>query len=64
VIGRTIQLNDTNVEIVGVMPAEFELPTAEVQLWRPIYQLPASSSRPQAHGSSRKPRPACNDLAV
>jgi putative ABC transport system permease protein len=37
VIGRTIQLSDMNVEIVGVMPPEFELPTAEIQLWQPIH---------------------------
>lgn len=37
IIGRTIQLGDANVEIVGVMPPEFELPTAEVQLWQPLW---------------------------
>ena len=36
-IGRTIQLSGTTVEIVGVMPPGFELPTAEIQLWRPIF---------------------------
>ena len=25
-----------NVEVVGVMPPEFELPTADVQLWQPL----------------------------
>ena len=30
VIGRKIEFNDTTVEIVGVMPPGFELPTAEV----------------------------------
>ena len=37
VIGRTIQFNDMTVEIVGVMPPEFELPTADVQLWQPLF---------------------------
>jgi predicted permease len=37
VIGRTVQLSGTSVEIVGVMPPGFELPTADVQLWRPIF---------------------------
>jgi predicted permease len=37
VIGRTIRLSDMSVEIVGVMPPGFELPTAEVQLWRPVF---------------------------
>jgi putative ABC transport system permease protein len=35
VIGRTIRLGTSNVEIVGVMPPGFELPTADVQLWQP-----------------------------
>jgi putative ABC transport system permease protein len=37
VIGRTVRLNAASVEIVGVMPQEFELPTADVQLWQPLY---------------------------
>ena len=37
VIGRTIHVGDMPFEIVGVMPAEFDLPTADVQLWRPLY---------------------------
>ena len=37
VIGRSVQLNDQSVEIVGVMPPGFELPTAEVQLWQPLF---------------------------
>jgi predicted permease len=36
VIGRTIQFNGTNVEVIGVMPPEFELPTSDVQLWQPV----------------------------
>ena len=34
VIGKTVRLNETNVEIVGVMAPEFKLPRADVQLWR------------------------------
>ena len=30
VVGRSVQLDDATVEIVGVMPREFELPTADV----------------------------------
>jgi putative ABC transport system permease protein len=37
VVGRSMQLGDVNVEIVGVMPPEFELPTADVQLWQPLW---------------------------
>ena len=36
-IGRSVMLNGTNVEIVGVMPTEFELPTSDVQLWQPLF---------------------------
>jgi predicted permease len=36
-IGKTIQFNGNSVEVVGVMPAGFELPTADVQLWQPLY---------------------------
>jgi predicted permease len=36
VIGRSVRLGDDTVEIVGVMPPGFELPTEEVQLWQPL----------------------------
>jgi predicted permease len=36
-IGQTIQLDGSTVEVVGVMPPGFELPTADVQLWRPLW---------------------------
>jgi putative ABC transport system permease protein len=36
-VGRTIQVDGASVEVVGVMPPEFELPTAEVQIWRPLW---------------------------
>ena len=37
VLGRTILLNDQSVEIVGVMPPEFQLPNAEIELWQPLF---------------------------
>ncbi|MGH9721025.1 MAG: ABC transporter permease [Bryobacteraceae bacterium] len=37
IVGRTIQLDGASVEVVGVMPPRFELPTAEVQLWQPLW---------------------------
>jgi putative ABC transport system permease protein len=37
VLSRSIQLDNRNVDIIGVMPPEFALPTAEVQLWRPLF---------------------------
>jgi predicted permease len=36
VVGRSVRLGDDSVEIVGVMPREFELPAADVQLWQPL----------------------------
>jgi predicted permease len=36
-VGRTIQLDGTSAQIVGVMPTGFELPTPDVQLWRPLW---------------------------
>ncbi|HVH56846.1 MAG TPA: ABC transporter permease [Vicinamibacterales bacterium] len=36
VIGRTLDVDRVPCQIVGVMPSEFQLPGAEVQLWRPI----------------------------
>ena len=36
VIGRSIPFSDLTVEVVGVMPPGFELPTADVQLWQPL----------------------------
>ena len=42
VIGRSVRLNEANVEIIGVMPPEFELPTAEVQLWQPLFFGPGA----------------------
>lgn len=36
IIGRTLDVNGQNREIVGVMPERFQLPTAEAQLWLPL----------------------------
>jgi putative ABC transport system permease protein len=36
IIGEKIQFSEMTVEVIGVMPPEFELPTADVQLWRPL----------------------------
>jgi putative ABC transport system permease protein len=37
VVGRTIQVDGGGVEVVGVMPPGFELPTADVQIWQPLW---------------------------
>lgn len=36
VVGRTMMLNHTPVQIVGVMPASFKFPLAETDLWMPL----------------------------
>src|SRR5215472_998251 len=36
IVGRTITLDDTAREVVGVMPPDFRFPTAATQLWVPI----------------------------
>jgi predicted permease len=50
VIGTRIQLNDQTLQIVGVMPREFELPTADVQLWLPLFFGPGAQD-PRSRGS-------------
>ena len=47
VIGRSVRLGDATVDIVGVMPREFELPAPDVQLWQPLW-FDATRSRPTA----------------
>ncbi|HWF89692.1 MAG TPA: ABC transporter permease, partial [Pyrinomonadaceae bacterium] len=36
VVGRTLSLNNTPTQIVGVMPAEFKFPRYEIDLWTPL----------------------------
>jgi len=36
IVGRTLSLNQTPTEIIGVMPADFRFPRAEVDLWIPL----------------------------
>ena len=36
VVGRTLNLNNTPTQIVGVMPAEFKFPRYETDLWTPL----------------------------
>jgi predicted permease len=36
VVGRTLSLNNTPTQIVGVMPAEFKFPRYETDLWTPL----------------------------
>jgi putative ABC transport system permease protein len=45
IIGRTIQLDGAPVQIVGVMPAGFEYPSENVDLWQPWGWNPDSRQR-------------------
>jgi predicted permease len=36
-IGASIEIDGTRAEVVGVMPPGFDLPTPDVQLWRPLW---------------------------
>jgi putative ABC transport system permease protein len=42
VVGRTIRLNGRGHEIVGVMGPAFRYPSADVELWAPLYIPPAA----------------------
>src|SRR5215212_2114295 len=35
-VGRTLSLNNTPTQIVGVMPADFKFPRYEIDLWTPL----------------------------
>jgi putative ABC transport system permease protein len=37
VIGRSIELGGNTVTVIGVMPPGFELPNAEITLWKPFF---------------------------
>ena len=36
ILGRTITLDDTRYQVVGVMPPDFAFPSRQVEFWRPI----------------------------
>jgi putative ABC transport system permease protein len=42
VLGRVIRLNDVDREIVGIMPAGFSYPSANVELWFPMRLDPSN----------------------
>jgi predicted permease len=35
-VGRTLQIDGTNSQVIGVMPATFQFPARDVQFWAPI----------------------------
>jgi putative ABC transport system permease protein len=40
ILGRSIDLEGVNREVVGVMPAEFAFPSAKTQVWLPLHNDP------------------------
>ena len=44
VVGRTIVLNAQNCAVVGVMPANFNFPSRDVDVWQPLPISPASTN--------------------
>jgi len=45
VIGRTVQINGREREIIGVMPPRFAFPWAHIDLWTPLRVDPAEADR-------------------
>ncbi len=45
ILDRKILLNGEPYEVIGVMPADFEYPTAQFELWTPLY-LPPDELQP------------------
>jgi len=42
VVGRTLVLDGEPFLVVGVMPADFEYPTADIEMWAPMSLIPES----------------------
>ena len=40
IVGRQIALSDVPFQVIGVMPASFQFPTTEIQLWMPMVLKP------------------------
>jgi putative ABC transport system permease protein len=48
IVGRTIQVNGTSRQVIGIMPASYDFPSPDVDVWIP-FQLPATSTTFSAH---------------
>jgi predicted permease len=44
ILGKIIQLNGTPREVIGVMPAGYDFPSPEVEVWTPLQLDPASQN--------------------
>ncbi len=49
VVGRTITINGTPFEVVGVMPQAFKFPRPEAELWIPLEMDPSRGGYRRAH---------------
>lgn len=49
IIGKPLTLNGVTVTVVGVMPAEFQFPTRDDELWIPIAFSATEAARRQSH---------------
>jgi putative ABC transport system permease protein len=47
VVGRTVQLGDAAVRVIGVTRPGFDFPNAQVEFWRPLALAPEGSPRDQ-----------------
>ena len=47
IVGRSLSLNNTPVQVVGVMPESFHLPFDDIEVWLPIAQFTGGLSRDQ-----------------
>lgn len=43
ILGQTVRLDNRSTEIIGIMPASFEFPSRETQIWRPLALPPQES---------------------
>src|SRR5437016_7493603 len=50
ILGKTLEVDGTKMEIVGVMPAAFEFPARNVELWAPLTVFP-NWNRSEEHTS-------------
>jgi putative ABC transport system permease protein len=44
IVGKTLDLNGSPTEVIGVMPAGFAFPRAEIQIWVPLALNPARTA--------------------
>ena len=49
ILGRSIRINMREYEVVGVMPAGFAFPTAEIQLWTPFAERESFAKQRRPH---------------